>query len=285
MMKFTLFFCIFLCPWITICLAESDNLQDTCPTATTGKQTFFINGFPCKNPNSIVASDFKSSKLSHPGDTHNFLRSSLTLDTAADFPGLNTLGLSIARTDLEVDGLTVPHSHPRASEMLFVSTGLVIAGFFDTQKKMFPKSLKTGEVFVVPQGLLHFIINDGDEAAVIFSVLNSQNPGVAKIVDAEFESDKEMIDTLARKIKSAAASELEEYGIQNVTLTESKHVHIFLAHLLDSSSSPTDEELIHYGLYDKVHERLPGEVATLIKDCNLYGEEEPWKKHSTNSGS
>ena len=93
------------------------------------------------------------------------------------------------------------------------------------QKKMFPKSLKPGEVFVVPQGLLHFIINDGDEAAVIFSVLNSQNPGVAKIVDAEFESDEEMIDTLAKKIKSAAASELEEYGIQNATLTEFKHVH------------------------------------------------------------
>ncbi|KAJ6417981.1 hypothetical protein OIU84_001379 [Salix udensis] len=151
---------------------------------------------PCKNPNSVVASDFKSSKLSHPGDTHNFLRSSLTLDTAADFPGLNTLGLSIARTDLEVDGLTVPHSHPRASEILFVSTGL-----------------------------LHFIINYGDEAAVIFSVLNSQNPGVAKIVDATFESDEEMIDKLARKMKTAAGMELEEYGIQNVSLTEFNHVH------------------------------------------------------------
>ncbi|KAB5532230.1 hypothetical protein DKX38_018900 [Salix brachista] len=40
---------------------------------------------------------------------------------------------------------------------------------------------------------------------------------------------------------------------------------------------PTDVELIHYCLYEKVHERLPGEVATLIKDCNLHGEEEPWK--------
>ncbi|KAG5223300.1 germin protein subfamily member [Salix suchowensis] len=224
-MKSTLFFCIFLCPWITTCLAESDNLQDTCPTATTGKQAFFINGFPCKNPNSVVASDFKSSKLSHPGDTHNFLRSSLTLDMAADFPGLNTLGLSIARTDLEVDGLTVPHSHPRASEILFVSTGMVIAGFFDTQKKLFLRTLKPGEVFVVPQGLLHFIINYGDEATVIFSVLNSQNPGVAKIVDATFESDEEMIDKLARKMKSAAGMELEEYGIQNVSLTEFNHVH------------------------------------------------------------
>ncbi|KAJ6676352.1 GERMIN-LIKE PROTEIN SUBFAMILY 3 MEMBER 4 [Salix viminalis] len=163
-MNSTLFFCIFLSTCIDICLSDSDNLQDTCPTATTGKQTVFINGFPCKNPNSIVASDFKSSKLSRPG--------------------LNTLGLSIARTDLEVNGLMVPHSHPRASEMFFVSTGVVIAGFIDTQTKLFQKTLKAGEVFVFPQGLLHFCINDGFNSAVVFSVLNSQNPGVVKIADA-----------------------------------------------------------------------------------------------------
>ncbi|KAJ6672134.1 INOSITOL POLYPHOSPHATE MULTIKINASE [Salix viminalis] len=195
------------------------------PDSYYRQASFLHQWLPCKNPNSVAASDFKSSKLSHPGDTHNFLRSSLTLDMAADFPGLNTLGLSIARTDLEVDGLTVPHSHPRASEILFVSTGLVIAGFFDTQKKLFLRTLKPGEVFVVPQGLLHFIINYGDEAAVIFSVLNSQNPGVAKIVDATFESDEEMMDKLARKMKSAAGMELEEDGIQNVSLTEFNHVH------------------------------------------------------------
>jgi quercetin dioxygenase-like cupin family protein len=184
-------------------------------------QTVFINGFPCKNPNSVVASDFKSSKLSHPGDTGTLFRSSLTLDMAADFPGLNTLGLSIARTDLEVEGLTMPHSHPRASEIFFVSTGVVFAGFFDTQSKLFSKILKPGEVFVVPQGLLHFFINTGDEAAVIFSVLNSQNPGVVKISGASFEpDDEEMVDKLVRKIKSAAALEGKASSIQNVTPTD-----------------------------------------------------------------
>ncbi|KAJ6410546.1 hypothetical protein OIU84_007318 [Salix udensis] len=218
-MNSTLFFCIFLSTCIDICLSDSDNLQDTCPTETTGKQTVFINGFPCKNPNSIVASDFKSSKLSRPGDTDNYFHSSLIHSTALDFPGLNTLGLSIARTDLEVNGLMVPHSHPRASEMFFVSTGVVIAGFIDTQTKLFQKTLKAGEVFVFPQGLLHFCINDGFNSAVVFSVLNSQNPGVVKIADAMFESDEAMINDLVRKIKSAAAMEINAYGIQNATLS------------------------------------------------------------------
>ncbi|KAF9668137.1 hypothetical protein SADUNF_Sadunf15G0097200 [Salix dunnii] len=218
-MNSTLFFCIFLSICIDICLSDSDNLQDTCPTATTGKQTVFINGFPCKNPNSIIGSDFKSSKLSRPGDTDNYLHSSLIHSTAMDFPGLNTLGISIARTDLEVNGLMVPHSHPRASEMFFVSTGVVIAGFIDTQNELFQKTLKPGEVFVFPQGLLHFCINDGFNSAIVFSVLNSQNPGVVKIADASFESDEAMINELVRKIKSAAALEINAHGIQNATLS------------------------------------------------------------------
>ncbi|KAJ6967796.1 hypothetical protein D5086_028789 [Populus alba] len=40
---------------------------------------------------------------------------------------------------------------------------------------------------------------------------------------------------------------------------------------------PTEEELINYYLHNKVHGRLHGEDATLIKDCDLYGEEEPWE--------
>jgi oxalate decarboxylase/phosphoglucose isomerase-like protein (cupin superfamily) len=98
---------------------------------------------------------------------------------------------------------------------------VVFAGFFDTQSKLFSKILKPGEVFVVPQGLLHFFINTGDEAAVIFSVLNSQNPGVVKISGASFEpDDEEMVDKLVRKIKSAAALEGKASSIQNVTPTD-----------------------------------------------------------------
>ncbi|KAA8524464.1 hypothetical protein F0562_010887 [Nyssa sinensis] len=158
---------------------DPDNLQDACPTTTTfTPQTIHINGFPCKNPNNITAADFKTSRLNHPGDTDVFVRSSTTIVTAADFPGLNTLGLSVARTDIEVDGLVLPHSHPRASEMFFVSKGVVVAGFIDTKNQLFQKVLKEGDVFVFPRGLLHYCLNAGFENATVYSVLNSQNPGV-----------------------------------------------------------------------------------------------------------
>jgi hypothetical protein len=40
---------------------------------------------------------------------------------------------------------------------------------------------------------------------------------------------------------------------------------------------PTEEELINYYLYNKIHGRFHGEDVTLIKDYDLYGEEEPWE--------
>ncbi|KAF7846983.1 hypothetical protein BT93_L3514 [Corymbia citriodora subsp. variegata] len=160
-------------------MADHENLQDMCPTATS--TTLFMNGYPCKSSANISASDFKSSKLSNPGDTDNYYQSAVTLATAADFPGLNTLGLSIARSDIEVDGMVVVHAHPRSAEMMYVLKGVVIAGFIDTDTNLFEKRMQEGEVMVFPRGLFHFCVNAGFEAATVFSVLNSQNPGWVSI--------------------------------------------------------------------------------------------------------
>uniref|UniRef100_A0A5B7B948 Germin-like protein n=1 Tax=Davidia involucrata TaxID=16924 RepID=A0A5B7B948_DAVIN len=200
------------------CLAvDPDNLQDTCPTAPLTKQSIFINGFPCKDPSTTIASDFKTSILNHAGDTDNFLHSITTIVTAADLPGLNTLGLSVARTDIELDGLVMPHSHPRASEMLFVTKGVVVAGFIDTKNRVFQKVLKEGDVFVVPRGLLHYALNAGFEFATVFSVLNSHNPGVVSISDAMFAGDSAAIQMLMRRLISLSST-MEVDGVENVTL-------------------------------------------------------------------
>lgn len=217
-MKIKLPFGIICFTCITVCFAENGSLQDTCPTATTEKQAIFINGFPCKDPATIIASDFKSSKLKNPGDTDNFYQSSMILTTAADFPGLNTLGLSIGRTDLDLDGLVMPHSHPRASELFFVFKGVVIAGFVDTSNKLFQTVLSAGDVFVIPKGLLHFSFNIGYEFATVFSVFNSQNPGLVSISGAMFELDSEVISKLKRKLISV--STMEDDRILNETFSK-----------------------------------------------------------------
>lgn len=141
---------------INVCVADSSGpLQDMCPTAPEAEQqknNIFINGYPCKNPALVTASDFKSSELNHAGNTDNFLQSSVTLVTAAKYPGLNTQGLSIARTDLAMGRLVLPHSHPCASEMLHGYSGIVIAGFIDSRGKLFQNYRRAGDTVVFPGG-------------------------------------------------------------------------------------------------------------------------------------
>lgn len=195
-------------------LADCDNLQDICPTDMSPDQTVFINGFPCKNPSNIITSDFKNLLLSQQGSTDTFLRSSVTIATAAEFPGLNTLGLATARTDLEVDGLVTPHTHPRATEMIFVAKGVVIAGFIDTNSKLFQSVLREGDVFVYPKGLLHYCLNSGFEDALVFSVFNAQTPGVVDIGNAMFgDNEPEIMKTAMAKLVSL--NRVEDVRVDN----------------------------------------------------------------------
>ncbi|MBA0718453.1 hypothetical protein Golax_006200 [Gossypium laxum] len=233
-------FIIILCSTsISICLADNDNLQDACPTNTTVTRMVFINGFPCKNPQSISSADFTTSNLKHAGDTDNFLHSSVNIVTAADFPGLNTLGLSIARTDLDLDGMVMPHSHPRASELFFVHKGIVLAGFIDTNNTLFESLINEGDVFLFPRGLLHFCMNAGYEPAIAFSVMNSQNPGVVSIGGAVFETDKLLIDKIMANFYTISSNWRNKL--------DSLRDRIGLCYVIKNRISSSDELKVAYG--------------------------------------
>ncbi|KAK1583614.1 hypothetical protein Q3G72_025533 [Acer saccharum] len=105
--------------------------------------------------------------------------------------GLNTLGISLARIDYAPYGQNPPHTHPRASEILFVQEGTLYVGFVTSNpdNKLFTKVLHKGDVFVFPVGLIHFQFNIGKTNAVAFAALSSQNPGVITIANAVFKSD------------------------------------------------------------------------------------------------
>jgi hypothetical protein len=77
-------------------LSDNPPLQDVCPMAPQGERKLFMNGFLCKHPSTILASDFKTLLLNHAGDLDNIVRSSVNMVTTTEFPGLNTLGLSMA---------------------------------------------------------------------------------------------------------------------------------------------------------------------------------------------
>lgn len=151
----------------------------------------FVNGKFCKDPKLATADDFLFRGLQNPRDTVNKLGSNVTAVTADLLPGLNTLGISLARIDFAPYGLNPPHTHPRATEFLVVQQGELYVGFVTSNQlgnKLFTKVLYAGDVFVFPIGLIHFQLNVGKTSAVAFAGLSSQNPGVITIANTVFGS-------------------------------------------------------------------------------------------------
>lgn len=155
----------------------------------------------CKDPRYVSPQDFFFSGLQNAGNTANPVGSRVTPVNVAQIPGLNTLGVSLARVDYAPFGINPPHTHPRATEILTVIQGILEVGFVTSNpdNQLFQKVLHPGDVFVFPIGLVHFQRNIGKGHAVAIAALSSQNPGVITIANAVFGSKPDLSpDLLAR---------------------------------------------------------------------------------------
>jgi quercetin dioxygenase-like cupin family protein len=139
--------------------------------------------------------------IGQPRDTMNKVGSNVTNVNVINFPGLNTLGISLSRIDYGPLGVNPPHIHPRATELLTVLDGTLYLGFVTSNpNRLFSKVVKKGDVFVFPKAMIHFQMNLAhDKPAAALSSLSSQNPGVITIANAVFGSDPPISDdVLAR---------------------------------------------------------------------------------------
>ncbi|MBA0699714.1 hypothetical protein Goari_001323 [Gossypium aridum] len=139
----------------------------------------------------VAIKDIKNGGLNKPGNTSNLVGSNVTTVNVDQIPGLNTLGISLARVDYAPYGLNPPHTHPRGTEILVVIKGTLYVGFVTSNpdNRLFTKILNPGDVFVFPIGLIHFQFNIGKTEAVAFAGLSSQNAGVITIANAVFGSN------------------------------------------------------------------------------------------------
>ncbi|XP_020230818.1 putative germin-like protein 2-1 [Cajanus cajan] len=179
--------------------ADASALQDFC--VADPKSQVLVNGLACKDPKLVEANDFFFSGLNIAGNTTNPVGSRVTPVFATQLPGLNTLGISIARIDYAPWGLNPPHTHPRATEVLTLLDGTLEVGFVTSnpENRHFRKVLHKGDVFVFPIGLVHYQRNVGYGNAVAIAALSSQNPGVITIANAVFGSNPSIAgDVLAK---------------------------------------------------------------------------------------
>ncbi|KAK9074159.1 hypothetical protein SSX86_006756 [Deinandra increscens subsp. villosa] len=179
--------------------SDPSPLQDFC--VADPKSQVLVNGLVCKDPKLVQADDFLFRGLHLMGNTSNNVGSNVTQVTVAQVPGLNTLGISMARIDFAPMGINPPHTHPRATEILTVIEGRILVGFVTSnpENRLITKVLQKGDVFVFPEGLIHFQKNIGHGYAVAIAGLSSHNPGVITIANAVFGSNPDIAGDILAK--------------------------------------------------------------------------------------
>ncbi|KAL6495031.1 hypothetical protein OROGR_030950 [Orobanche gracilis] len=175
--------------------ADPDMLQDICVADLTSSVK--VNGFPCKS--NATPDDFFFNGIAKPGVPNNTTGSIVTAANVQMIPGLNTLGVSLARIDYARGGLNPPHTHPRATEVVFVLEGELDVAFITTANVQFAKTIRKGDVFVFPKGLVHFQKNNGKFPAAVLSAFNNQLPGTQVIAATLFAANPEVPDNVLAK--------------------------------------------------------------------------------------
>ncbi|KAL7582172.1 germin-like protein 9-3 [Lactuca sativa] len=113
----------------------------------------------------------------------------VTKAAMAEFPALNGQSVSYAVLQFPSNTVNPPHTHPRASELLFVLMGSLDVGFVDTTNKLFTQKLQQGDIFVFPKGLVHFQFNsDAKSPALAVSAFGSANPGTVSVPNSVFNT-------------------------------------------------------------------------------------------------
>ncbi|KAL0375880.1 UNVERIFIED_CONTAM: Germin-like protein 5-1 [Sesamum calycinum] len=185
--------------------ADPDMLQDVCVADLISGVK--VNGFACKS--NFTAEDFFFAGIAKPGAT-NTSTGSLVTGAVEKIPGLNTLGVSLSRIDYAPGGLNPPHTHPRATEVVFVLYGELDVGFITTSNTLISKSIKAGEVFVFPKALVHFQKNNGEQPAAVISAFNSQLPGTQSIAATLFAAKPAVPDDVLTKAFHVGTKEIEK---------------------------------------------------------------------------
>ncbi|XP_051118975.1 auxin-binding protein ABP19a-like [Andrographis paniculata] len=163
------------------------SAADFCVANLAGPQS--PAGYSCKSADKVTAADFTFIGFRAAGNTSNIIKAAVSPAFDAQLPGVNGLGISIARLDLAPGGVVPLHTHPAGSEVLLVIQGSIAAGFISSANKVYTQLLKKGDVMVFPQGLLHYQINAGGTAAVGYASFSSPSPGLQITSIALFGND------------------------------------------------------------------------------------------------
>ncbi|KAK8629203.1 hypothetical protein V6N13_078055 [Hibiscus sabdariffa] len=161
--------------------------QDFCVANLEG--VFTPSGYACKPESKVTSDDFVFSGLGAAGNTSNIIQAAVSPAFTAQYPAVNGLGISAARLDLAPGGVVPMHTHPGATELLYVVHGRITAGFISSSNAVYVETLTRGDIMVFPQGLLHFQISASKRPSLAIVTFNSPLPGLQILDFALFAND------------------------------------------------------------------------------------------------
>ncbi|KAG1354036.1 germin-like protein 9-3 [Cocos nucifera] len=127
-----------------------------------------------------------------------------TKASQVEFPALMGQSVSYAVLQFAPGGINPPHTHPRSAELLLVVQGWLQVGLVDSNNTLFAQTLRTGDMFVFPRGLVHFQVNkDPKYRAVALSAFGSANAGTVSLPKTLFGSGIDE-DIMAKSFKTDA---------------------------------------------------------------------------------
>ncbi|KAI0638163.1 RmlC-like cupin [Trametes polyzona] len=206
--------------------------------------------------------------------TFNFLNATATKGaggtavgaTVANFPALVNNAMAMTIGFLGPCGMNTPHTHPRATEMLYVVNGTLSSGMIAENGARFVfNTLEAGSAMIFPKGSIHFQQNEGCEPMMFVAALNNEDPGVESIAQRYFGLPPDVV-----------AASLGELGVQEVAGIESM--------IPDNIALGTQECLDRCGL------KRDGQPTTQRQPRNpnnaLPGQSsDDWKTSTTSTGA
>lgn len=112
--------------------------------------------------------------------------------TVSQLPSLSKEGISLTLVSLDPCGINLPHSHPRATEVIYLIKGSHLRTAFVEENggRTITNDLSTGQTTFFPQGLIHYQQNLGCKEAVFLASLNNEDPGVVTTAKRLFSLDE-----------------------------------------------------------------------------------------------
>lgn len=152
----------------------------------------------------------------------------IVLASVDNFPALIGTSVGAAIGFVDACGLNVPHSHPRANELLTVVKGKLIGGLMlenttglmgntNGQNPTFPVPMVTAVLtnftgMLFPQGEVHFQFNPTCEPAVFAAAFDSSDSGRVQIANTFFsiQPDEVLITALGGNLETISAAQIDK---------------------------------------------------------------------------